>query len=635
MEQFSTDLKILAQNCEFSAATVDQMIRDRIVCGVVSAKAREKLLDKGSGLTLSEAISITRTFETTQAYLSTLAVIPPVKVKEEVDSISYQRGKRASQSQANPSAADGRARLCYRCGDPYNATHREVCKAKNATCNKCGTAGHFSKVCRSKAVHSIEPELDATTATASLPLILDGIEVDATTCSPSHDFPKANVKIGGCKQPLVFKLDTGSAVNAISYTTVSQFYPSPRISPSTRILQAYGGRPIPNMGTCILSCTAGRVEKSLEFFVIGSPVTPILGYSACLAFGLVSVKSVDSIGVIKTNSSLQDVSLPDAISSFADLFKWMGKMDGLIHIHTRPEVRPVVRPARRLAFTVEPRITAELKRMVDLGVIRRVTKPTPWVNGMVVTEKSCGDIRICLDPRDLNEAIIRPHYPIPTFDDIAAQVNGYKLFTKLDATSAYWMLQLDDESSDLTTFNTPEGRFQYTRLAFGLSCAQDILQQRLEQAFSGIKCSIIADDIVVGGKTEAEHDQRLEAVFKRAVQLNIKFNPAKLHYKKESIPYFGHLLSSTGIQPDPFKLKALEQIPYLKDHVELASFLGMVNYLLRFIKCLATLNYPLRQLAQQNDFTWVNVHSQAVDKIIYNFQPPTLRSCYAGTRDDN
>lgn len=104
----------------------------------------------------------------------------------------------------------------------------------------------------------------------------------------------------------------------------------------------------------------------------------------------------------------------------------MGKMDRLIHIHTRPEALPVVRPARRLAFTVEPRITAELKRIIDFGVIRFVTKPTRWVNGMVVTEKSCGDIRICLNARVLNEVIIRPHYPIPTFDDIAAQVNGYK-----------------------------------------------------------------------------------------------------------------------------------------------------------------------------------------------------------------
>lgn len=94
-------------------------------------------------------------------------------------------------------------------------------------------------------------------------------------------------------------------------------------------------------------------------------------------------------------------------------------MEGPVTIHTRPKVQPVIRPDRRLAYSVEPRVTAELKRMEELGVIRRVTKPTRLVNGMVVTEKPDGSLRICLDPRDLNEAIIRPQYPIPTFDDIA------------------------------------------------------------------------------------------------------------------------------------------------------------------------------------------------------------------------
>lgn len=211
-------------------------------------------------------------------------------------------------------------------------------------------------------------------------------------------------------------------------------------------------------------------------------------------------------------------------------------MDGLVTIDTRPEVQSVVRPARRLAFSVEQRVTAELKRMEELGVIRRVTKPTRWVNGMVVTDKPGGSLRICLDPRDLNEAIIRPHYPIPTFDDIAATVHGNKIFTKLDATSAYWMLQLDEEFADLTTFNASDGRWQYTVVVFGISCAQDILQQRLEQAFSGTECCTMADDIIVGGKNEEEHDRNLDAVLERAAQINIKFNRKKLHYNQRSVP---------------------------------------------------------------------------------------------------
>lgn len=307
--------------------------------------------------------------------------------------------------------------------------------------------------------------------------------------------------------------------------------------------------------------------------------------------------------------------LPERLARFAPVFSGLGKMDGLVTIHTRPEVQPVVRPARRLAFSVEPRVIAELKRMEGLGVIRRVTKPTRWVNGMVVTDKPDGSLRIYLDPRDLNEAIIRPYYPIPTFDDIAAKVNGNIVFTKLDATSAYWMLQLDEKSADLTTFNGPDGRWQYRVVAFGISCAQEILQQRLEQAFSGTNCCIMADDIIVGGKTEEEHDRNLEAVLERAAQLNIKFNPKKLQYKQRSVPFFGNFITADGIQPDPLKLKASADMPYPTDHVKLSSFLGMVNYMSRFIKSLSTLNYSLRDLGQRQDFVWLPVHADAVDKI--------------------
>lgn len=253
--------------------------------------------------------------------------------------------------------------------------------------------------------------------------------------------------------------------------------------------------------------------------------------------------------------------------------------------------------------------------MEELGVIRRVTKPIRWVNGMVVTDKPDGSLRICLDPRDLNEAIIRPNYPIPTFNDIAANVHGYKIFTKLDATSAYWMLELDEESADLTTFNAPDGRWQYTVVAFGISCAQDILQQRLEQAFSSTECCIMADDIIVGGKTEEEHDRNLDAVLERAAQMNIKFNPKKLHYKQNSVPFFGNFITADGIKPDPLKLKALAEMPYPTDHVELSSFLGMINYMSPFIKSLSTLNHSLCLLGQQQEFTWLPIHADAVDKI--------------------
>ena len=253
---------------------------------------------------------------------------------------------------------------------------------------------------------------------------------------PNDEYPTAKIRLLGQSRPSTFKLDSGSAADAIPLSIFQQLQPRPKLSPSNITLLGYGGQHIKSLGTCVIKTTVANTTKPLKFFVVDGKVTPILGWNSSKAFGLLKATGIDSINWHHPGAVLSSEGLPERLARFASVFKGLGKMEGLVTIHTRPEVQPVVRPARRLAFSVEPRVTAELKRIKELGVIRRVTKPTRWVNGMVVTDKPGGSLRICLDPRDLNEAIIRPHYPIPTFDDIATKVHGFKVFTKLDATSA-------------------------------------------------------------------------------------------------------------------------------------------------------------------------------------------------------
>ena len=122
----------------------------------------------------------------------------------------------------------------------------------------------------------------------------------------------------------------------------------------------------------------------------------------------------------------------------------------------------------------------------DTGVIKKVDEPTEWVNSLVVGEKPNGDLRICLDPRDLNKAIKREYYQLPTFEEISSRLSGAKVFTKLDANQGYWQIPLDEESIRLTTFNTPFGRYQYSRLPYGIHSAQEVFHKRVSQNFDGI-----------------------------------------------------------------------------------------------------------------------------------------------------
>lgn len=100
-----------------------------------------------------------------------------------------------------------------------------------------------------------------------------------------------------------------------------------------------------------------------------------------------------------------------------------------------------------------------LDDMVQQGIITPVTKPTPWISSIVVVPKKNGTLRICLDPKDLNKAILREHYPLPTIEDIATRLHGAKLFTILDVSKGFWHIKLDESSSYLTTFHTPFGRY--------------------------------------------------------------------------------------------------------------------------------------------------------------------------------
>ena len=99
-------------------------------------------------------------------------------------------------------------------------------------------------------------------------------------------------------------------------------------------------------------------------------------------------------------------------------------------------------------------LRSTLDELVLQDIIVPVTQPTPWISSLVV------HLRLCLDPQDLNKAIQREHYPLPTIEEIATRLDGAKLFTTLDARNGFWHIALDEQSSLLTTFNTPFGRYR-------------------------------------------------------------------------------------------------------------------------------------------------------------------------------
>ncbi|VDI14483.1 Hypothetical predicted protein, partial [Mytilus galloprovincialis] len=123
---------------------------------------------------------------------------------------------------------------------------------------------------------------------------------------------------------------------------------------------------------------------------------------------------------------------------------------------------------------LKPKLKAELQRLEKLGVIKPVDTPTDWVSSLVIVKKPSGKIRLCIDPKPLNKALKRCHYPLPIIEDLLPELSKAKVYSKCDVKNGFWHVNLADESSFLTTFETPFGRYRWTKMPFGISPAPNI-----------------------------------------------------------------------------------------------------------------------------------------------------------------
>ena len=627
IDSFVTRLRLKSRDCDYQDS--DEMIRDRIVFGTNSPKIREKLINVGRDLTLQKAIQIGQNYEYAQEQIKQMTpndvhMVKP-KTKRRVKR-SNRSGTTMGQRQSywamgftpqgyEPQTGTNKTRCeqdakCTNCG--YDAhKSNEVCPAKGQICRKCNKLNHFQRVCRSKSVHEVnsdqfqseESDLDSD------------FYVDTVNKSFSHyDQAFATVNIGPKKTPIKFKIDTGSQVNIILLSTFHELnIKHPLLPPETQ-LSSYTGNPLNVRGTINLNCRYKAKQIETLFYLVETSRTPLMSLKTSLDLSLIQlIYSIDNPGGQNEICTKEQI-----MCEYPDLFKGVGLIPGDVELHLKPDAIPVINAPRRIPVALRERFRTELTRMENAGIVAKVTCSTDWVNSFVIVEKpKTKSLRICLDPKALNDAIRRPHYPMRTFDEVLSELSEAAYFSVLDATSGYWSLKLEDKSSYLTTFNTPFGRYRYLRIPFGLNCSQDVFQRKIDETFEGMAgVTAIVDDILVFGKTRAEHDQNLRKVLTRAHERGFKLNADKLKIGVTEVRYFGNILTQNGLKIDDKKLSAIRQMDAPNDRSELETILGMVTYLTRFAPNLATLTAPLRNLLKKDiEFVWNESHDEAFQKI--------------------
>ena len=226
------------------------------------------------------------------------------------------------------------------------------------------------------------------------------------------------------------------------------------------------------------------------------------------------LKPEDSLA-LRTSVNRLPLMKQDILSHYSGCFEGIGCFPGDPYkFHLKPEHKPARHAPRKVPIHLEDAFKEEIKSLVKLGILEEVKEHTDWVNSYVIVEKDFGNhhspnhtikrkLRICLDSKDLNEALEREPYHTHSVDEITAKLHGITVFTIVDFKKGYWMVVLHPDSRKLTCMVLPFGRFQWTRLLMGTIVAQDIFQSKLDSIFIGMEdVTGITDDMVIAGRDD-------------------------------------------------------------------------------------------------------------------------------------
>jgi len=584
IEQYVANLKLIAKGCNYGNLE-QELIRDRIVCGTNSTRIKERLLREDE-LTLDKAITICRADEESKEQIKKLSEdIPSV---HGVRKFQKQKGKwegKQSKQHIEGKQATSNTFSCRNCGTKHAIRQ---CPAYGKTCHKCQKLNHYQKYCKSKKVFGIDNENTETQAEAPQQkpevFFIGSIGEDINANSVCF----ATLPIEG--KEVKFKIDTGSQANIIPLNTFKTLpnYQKIPVRKTNAVLTSYSNDNIPCIGKCSLTCK----ETNQDFYIVDTSQTPIL-----------SCKTSQVLELIK----VLNVNISDIETEFPKLFQGLGCLDTPYHIEIDPSASPVIDAPRKVPVALRDRLKSALDNMCDQEVIRKVDEPTEWVNSIVIVEKTNSNkLRICLDPTNLNKAIKREHFQIPTIEEIMTRISGAQIFSKVDANSGYYQIPLDMPSQLLTTFQTPFGRYCFTRMPFGIKSAQEVFQKRMYQHFHdlpGVETDI--DDLLIWGRTDEEHSHNLRACLKRCQDIHMTLNKEKCTFGVEEVKYIGHCLTKEGVKPDPDKIEAILKMPEPVDKKGVERMLGFMNYLAKFIPNLSEITSTMRSMLKKDcEFEW-------------------------------
>ena len=273
----------------------------------------------------------------------------------------------------------------------------------------------------------------------------------------------------------------------------SQLKPGPQV-------RTYTGQSLNALGQHDVAVSFKKKRYTLRVIVIDEEKVTILGLPSCRELGLVQTSARQQVDAIGDSNRVESI-LPSEFKKYRNMFLILTNCQWSIISKTITCQLFARQDECHLSYEIQLRRSFMIWKKLKL--VCKVTELFEWVNPMLATQKPNGDVRICLDPVDLNKEVKRQHYPVSTAQELFAHIGKANYFSTLDATSGFLQIPLTEESSYMTTFATPFRRYRFLRLPFGISSATEVYQQTMEQFFGDLEgVEIYFDDFSCGERLE-------------------------------------------------------------------------------------------------------------------------------------